>query len=192
MPATLKSSKSAATIKAIFQKEAQAALQDIGRYVQARAAKYPRQSPTTTYRRTGTLGRSVAVGGVQPTQGGWMVEVGTNIPYAKYLETGTGIFGPKKAPIKPKSGKFLAWTATRGAMKKAGIGGGVLVAAGLATRKGKLTRSAKHDTLMIFAKSVKGIPAWHFMENAFNGDKSRAYMGKRLNQAILRVKAEIG
>lgn len=29
--------------------------------------------------------------------------------YAKYVEFGTGIYGPNKAPITPKNGKFLAF-----------------------------------------------------------------------------------
>lgn len=35
--------------------------------------------------------------------------VGTNLEYAPYQEYGTGIYGPKKAPIKPVNKKVLAW-----------------------------------------------------------------------------------
>ncbi len=46
----------------------------------------------------------------------WTVEkqgtdwyVGTNLPYALYLELGTGIYGPKRRPIRPKRAKALHW-----------------------------------------------------------------------------------
>lgn len=35
--------------------------------------------------------------------------VGTNIEYARYQEEGTGIYGPKKQPIRVKNGKVMAW-----------------------------------------------------------------------------------
>lgn len=35
--------------------------------------------------------------------------VGTNVEYAKAQEEGTGIYGPRKTPIRPKNGKLLAW-----------------------------------------------------------------------------------
>jgi HK97 gp10 family phage protein len=35
--------------------------------------------------------------------------VGSNIPYAKYQEFGTGIYGPTGSPIFPKIAKMLAW-----------------------------------------------------------------------------------
>jgi hypothetical protein len=36
-------------------------------------------------------------------------KVGTNIKYAKWPEDGTGIYGPRKAMIRPKNAKMLAW-----------------------------------------------------------------------------------
>jgi len=35
--------------------------------------------------------------------------VGTNLEYAIYLELGTGIYGPKRRPIRPKRAKALHW-----------------------------------------------------------------------------------
>jgi hypothetical protein len=35
--------------------------------------------------------------------------VGTNVSYAKAQEEGTGIYGPRRTPIRPKVGKVLAW-----------------------------------------------------------------------------------
>lgn len=42
--------------------------------------------------------------------------VGTNVEYAKYQEFGTGIYGPRKAPIRPKRGKFLVFKGRDGKM----------------------------------------------------------------------------
>jgi len=35
--------------------------------------------------------------------------VGSNVEYAPYVELGTGIYGPNKTPIRPKTKKVLAW-----------------------------------------------------------------------------------
>lgn len=40
--------------------------------------------------------------------------VGTNLEYAPYQEHGTGIYGPKGAPITPKRGKFLRFKTKSG------------------------------------------------------------------------------
>jgi hypothetical protein len=53
------------------------ALRDVGRFVRAKATKYPAQNPDSTYRRTGTLGRSITVSDVQSSGRGLYVEVGT-------------------------------------------------------------------------------------------------------------------
>ena len=40
--------------------------------------------------------------------------IGPNVFYGPYVEFGTGLFGPKKKRIRPKSKKALAWTARGG------------------------------------------------------------------------------
>lgn len=40
--------------------------------------------------------------------------VGTNLDYAPYQEYGTGIYGPKGAPITPKRGRFLRFKTKAG------------------------------------------------------------------------------
>jgi hypothetical protein len=40
--------------------------------------------------------------------------VGSSLEYARYLEEGTGVFGPKGQPIMPKSKKALFWGAFDG------------------------------------------------------------------------------
>lgn len=41
--------------------------------------------------------------------------VGFNVFYGLYVHDGTGVFGPKGAPITPKKGKYLRWRAKNGA-----------------------------------------------------------------------------
>jgi len=38
---------------------------------------------------------------------GLSAKISNSTKYAKFLETGTGLFGPKKRKIKPKKGKYL-------------------------------------------------------------------------------------
>ncbi len=62
-------------------------------------------------RKEGTLIRSLSVGGganvnqVTATR----VRYGTQLPYAKWLQEGTGIYGPHQQPIVPTHGKVLAF-----------------------------------------------------------------------------------
>lgn len=35
------------------------------------------------------------------------VTVGTNVAYARYVHDGTGIYGPRRRPIRPRRGKYL-------------------------------------------------------------------------------------
>ncbi len=58
---------------------------------------------------TGRLRQSIAV---EEVEDGFII--GTNMDYAPYLEVGTGIYGPYKQPIKPKTKKALAWGKTIG------------------------------------------------------------------------------
>ncbi|MCF8610064.1 HK97 gp10 family phage protein [Gordonia sp. HY285] len=72
------------------------------------------------------------------------VVIGSPLPYAEYLHTGTGIYGPKGTPIVP---------VTRKALKFKWDGGGVN------------TRS-KDKRGFVFAKSVKGIKPNPFLADA--------------------------
>ena len=61
---------------------------------------------------TGNLQRSIESEGPINIGGGVYaayVKVGKLAPYAKYVEYGTGIFGKKGSPIRPKTGNVLAW-----------------------------------------------------------------------------------
>lgn len=185
MPINLKSnSHSVQFVRAQTQK----ALEDIAKYIQAKAAKYPPQTSGTSYRRTGTLGRSIARGNVQKYGNGYRVEIGTSLKSARFVERGTGIYGPSGVPITPKAAKVLAWKSTRGQLKKAGLGGrGVMVASGMSKSKGKMRRYKAGDTMMIFAKTVKGMVGWKFMEKAFTSPQTRLYAQERIDRLAATV-----
>lgn len=55
---------------------------------------------------TGRLRASVATV-VVTRQARPVVLVGTNVNYARYVHDGTGIYGPRHRPIRPKRAKFL-------------------------------------------------------------------------------------
>lgn len=185
-------------VLAAIKKEETACLKDVGSYIRAKAAKYPTQNPNTTYRRTGTLGRSIAVSEVQSSGQGLFVEVGTNKHYAPYVEYGTGIYGPKGREIVPKTAKALAWRAlaarmygVKGGKIGPGFGNATLIALGTSLRKGKVRRNAKRDVYMIFAKSVKGMQPWHYMEKAFKAPDSLAYFKQRAEQMYAQIKVAL-
>lgn len=165
---------SLAKIKATLKAEQQKALMDCARFVRSKAATYPPKAGGS-YKRTGTLGRSITIGEPQISQaGGAWVEVGTNLKYARYVEEGTGLYGPKGSRIYPKGGKVLAWPVTGAST------GGKLIAMGLARRKGKVVNSPAKNVSMIFARSTKGMPGWQYMKKAFEHPSTVAYLKQRI------------
>jgi len=105
-------------LKSAIRTEIHAALNETGKYVVTQAATYPPAPAGSTYKRTRNLGRSITKGPVEQKGNTYSIEVGTgkNIPYAIYVEHGTGIYGIKGQPIRPKKGKFLVWKAASGQM----------------------------------------------------------------------------
>lgn len=77
--------------------------------------------------------------------------VGSGLPQAAYINFGTGIYGPKGAPITPKHGKWLVFEPSRGM--------GPLRSGGRHRAKGK--RGA-----LVFAKQVRGTPKNPFILDA--------------------------
>lgn len=71
----------------------------------------PNMAGNPLLRQEGTLMRSLAVGGgdnvtdVAATR----VRYGTNLPYARWLQEGTGIYGKQGTPIVPINAKVLAF-----------------------------------------------------------------------------------
>ncbi len=55
----------------------------VGAHILSRLATYPPQDPSSTYRRTGTLGRRWTM---QGTRGGLVITIGNNTPYAPRVQ----------------------------------------------------------------------------------------------------------
>lgn len=72
----------------------------------------PNQSGTPLLWKTGRLINSLQLGNdgnATDYIGDDAVKVGTRVPYAKWLQDGTGIYGPTGQPITSKTGKALAF-----------------------------------------------------------------------------------
>jgi len=178
------------------REERKRALEDVGRYVQAKAAKYPPKPDSSSYKRTGTLGRSITVGPVkQPGTAYSYVEVGTNLHYAPYAEYGTGIYAetsigepaPGRKPIRPKTAKALAWRSTGQQMGP----GGRRIASGIRYKKGRMQPQPTRDVYMNFAGSVRGMRPWHYMEKAFRDPATDAYFQARVEQMLRAIVARM-
>lgn len=176
----------------IINKRKKACLLDVGRYVRAKAAKYPQQNPASTYKRTGTLGRSITVGKPYVRGRRAYVEVGTNIPYAPYVEYGTGIYGPKKRLIRPVQAKALAWRVTGDPIERAGQLPRILIASGVTRRRRRTVRYRPRDVYLVFARYVRGFPGWHFMRNAFLAPDTREYFRQRALQMLREIRFDVG
>lgn len=107
----------------------------------------------TTFTKTGNLERTIRIAEV--TDRSVRIAAGgtANVGYAVYVEKGTGIYGPKGKPIKPKRAKMLAWQTGEG-----GPGGPNLRLSGNRRVIGGQARGG-----WAFAKSVRGRPATPYM-----------------------------
>jgi HK97 gp10 family phage protein len=67
-------------------------------------------------KRTSNLTRSIQQKAVRVTGSEAIFEIGPSVKYGRYVEEGTGVFGPKKQPIiiKPGAKGFLAWMTVQG------------------------------------------------------------------------------
>jgi hypothetical protein len=91
-------------------------------------------------KKTSTLARSWTAQVDQETQVVTEGRVGSPLPYARYVNEGTGIFGPKKSPIVPRTARALRLP--------------FVEARGGATK-------------VMFRRSIKGMPATHYFDTAF-------------------------
>lgn len=163
----------------VIKKESEAALMDTARFLRSKAAKYPPKTNSSSYKRTGTMGKSIAIDGPHVEGLTLVVYVGTNLHYAPYVERGTGIYGPKGTVITPVSAQVLAWRQTGSGTK--------LVGMGLKQRKGKLVRNRAGDQYMIFAKYVRGMKGWRYMQKAFEDPATQAFYQGRLTVMYARI-----
>ena len=71
----------------------------------------PNQTGTPLLFQSGRLINSLQLGadGNDTELRGNTIYTGTNVPYAKFLQEGTGVFGPSGTPIRPKNGRALAF-----------------------------------------------------------------------------------
>jgi hypothetical protein len=161
-------------IKTTFRKEAIAYLKDVGRY----ARDLVRQNAP---RKTGELRSSIGVSEVRETAQGFSVKVRSDLPRARWLEKGTGIYGPRKRPIVPIRAKALAWRSKGG--------GTLLVAQGKRIRRGRLEKYRPRDVHLTFRRSVRGVPPMQFFEKVFWGTEFQAYRKSRLAQMKANIKA---
>lgn len=83
---------------------------------------------------SGGLRNSIRSDGVSGsvTRGGMVAEVVSDVAYAAAQESGSGLYGPKRAPypIRPKNKRFLRWPIA------GGIGGGGSASPGFAFSRG--------------------------------------------------------
>lgn len=135
------------------------------------------------HRRTGALLRSWTRGGqgnvfrLAVTGTKILAEFGSNLDTARYLNDGTGIYGPRKRPITAKNpGGVLAWPIQ---------GAGVTLAG--RRRSGAAGRLAR----FAYARSVKGIKPLHYVEAAQTGSRraSIKHFEAAGRRAALRIKA---
>jgi hypothetical protein len=112
-------------------------------------------------RRTGNLFRNIDHEGVSHTGSLWSggLVVKKSAPYAQWVESGTGIFGPHHTPIVPTTGNFLRFKVTN---HYRGPRGG-----------------AHHEDVWVYRRSVKGQKAQRFMMRAYQ-DTNRYYAPARL------------
>lgn len=64
--------------------------------------------------RTGNLRRTIRVGSVTAKRANVVAGGTARVGYAYYVEAGTGIYGPKGQPIKPKRARMLSWKTKSG------------------------------------------------------------------------------
>lgn len=87
---------------------------------------------------TGRLRASVTVE-MSVEAGKPLARIGTNLPYGRYVEEGTGIYGPRGRPIRPRSARVLRWPKVNN------------------TGKGRRRYKAGKTAAYAFAPQVKGM-----------------------------------
>lgn len=77
-----------------------------------------------------------------------VARVGTNVKYALWVHEGTGEFGPRKTPIRPRTKKYLRWPKINNT--------------GQGRRRYKGGQTAEY----VYAKKVRGMPPRRFLTDA--------------------------
>ena len=177
-------------VKAVIRNAKREAVMEIGLFVVRRAATYPPKRPSIfRYVRTGTLGKSIAVGEIVEGENQVSLEVGTSIKYAKWVEEGTGIYGPTGQVIRAK-GKAFPLPLAAG-IDVANMRGVRQTASGISKRKGKMTANTANNRYILFRRTIKGMPGWHYMKNAFAATETKDYFKFRVEQMAYQIEVEI-
>lgn len=113
--------------------------------------------------KTGNLKRSWGRRNAIKRSDGRGFRIAPSVVYAVYHQKGTGIYGPRKQPIVPTKGKFLAFTAEGYVTKKAYLGAKSAWAASITSStnikdaKASFRRNVSGlNSSKIFVRSVKG------------------------------------
>ena len=77
-----------------------------------------------------------------------IARVGSNLPYARYVHDGTGIYGPRGDVIRPRNAQVLAWPVKNNS--------------GVGNRRYSGGKTANYA----FARSVRGMPGRPFLLDA--------------------------
>ncbi len=121
---------------------------------------------TVPIRKTGFLGRNITPGALSDTS----ALVVSRAPYSRYVEEGTGLYGPKRKKIVPKRAKVLAWRT--GAVRLTGR---------------SRTSGGRELAGWAFARSVRGRAKTPFLrpgvQKAIKGTKLKADIIDRWNRA---------
>lgn len=126
-----------------------------GREVRAIVREGVRLSRARAPRHRGDLWRSIE-GDVErygAPDGGYLGYWGTDEPHAMWVHDGTGIYGPRRRPIRPRSGRYLVFTPYRliGANKRG-------------TARGRIPRNRRR---VIAVTQVRGQPRTPFLTEPF-------------------------
>lgn len=103
----------------------------------------------------GTLRASITFD-VQVGPGGLVGRVGSPLRYAVWVHEGTGIYGPRGAPIVPRSASVLRWPVRGTSSSRPSRVPG----------RGRVTTKSLTPTGFAYARSVKGSPARRFLTEA--------------------------
>lgn len=141
---------------------AEDAVTDVAKHVHEKAATYPDAPAGSTYRRQGILGKKIVHTRAKTSGNLVSAEVGIKLHYAVFVEEGTGIYGPKRQYIVPKTAKRLAWKATKG----------------------------PSNGQWIRAKRVRGMRPWRYMAKAF--ESGGPYALRRYEQAFYEMDRAAG
>lgn len=85
--------------------------------------------------------------------GNAVAQIGSNLPYAIFVEQGTGLYGPRASRIYPKRGKFMVWPVKNNS--------------GTGRRRYKGGKTQTH----VFARSTAGMKARPFLVPALDAAK---------------------